>query len=64
MTEMRSFRILVLKMGGGYLRAILLNGQETVFGRDVGELIGRLKRRAGELRMHHRDIEQALDFRR
>jgi hypothetical protein len=39
-------------MGGGYLRAILLNEQETVFGCNERELLGRLKLRTKELRMH------------
>ena len=38
-------RILGVKIGGGYLKAILLNGQEIVSGRDEKELAGRLKRR-------------------
>jgi hypothetical protein len=38
------FRIPVVRIGGGYLKAILLNGQETVWGRDEKELAGRLKR--------------------
>ena len=42
---MRAFRILVVKMGGGYLKAILPDRQETVFGRDEHELAGRLKLR-------------------
>jgi hypothetical protein len=41
---MDALRIPVLKIGGGYLEAILLNGQETVWGRDEKELAGRLKR--------------------
>jgi hypothetical protein len=40
---MLSVKILVVKMGGGYLKAILPSRDETVFGRDYGELIGRLK---------------------
>jgi len=36
-------RILAVKMGGGYLKAILPRRRETVFGRDLGELAGRLK---------------------
>ncbi len=35
---MDALRIPVLKIGGGYLKAILLNGQETVFGGDEKEL--------------------------
>jgi len=38
-------RILVVKIGGGYLKAILPDGQETIFGRDEKERAGRLKRR-------------------
>jgi hypothetical protein len=37
-------RIRVVKMGGGYLKALLPDRQETVFGRDYRELDGRLKR--------------------
>jgi hypothetical protein len=44
-------KILVVKMGGGYLRAILLHGAETVFGCDIRQLLGRLKLRTAELRM-------------
>ncbi len=39
----RYIRIRVAKMGGGYLKAILPHRPETVFGRDDGELAGRLK---------------------
>jgi hypothetical protein len=42
----------VVKMGGGYLRALLPNVEETVFGCDKRELLGRLKLRTRELRMH------------
>jgi hypothetical protein len=34
---------LVMKMGGGYLKALLPHRHETVLGRDVQELSGRLK---------------------
>ena len=54
------FRIPVLKIGGGYLKAILLNGQETVFGCDMKELLGRLKFRAGLLGVQPHRIEHAL----
>jgi hypothetical protein len=57
---MREVRIPVLKMGG-YIKALLLNGQETVFGRDERELLGRLKLRTAQLRMHP---GWALDIRR
>lgn len=40
---MGASRIIVVKMGGGYLKAILPRRRETVFGRDDGELAGRLK---------------------
>ncbi len=40
---MDSLRISVVKIGG-YLKAILLNGQETVWGRDEKELADRVKR--------------------
>jgi len=38
-------RIPVVKIGSGYLKAILLNGQETVWGRDEKELADGLKGR-------------------
>jgi hypothetical protein len=38
-----ALRILVVKRGG-YLKAILPDREETIFGRDEGELIGRLNR--------------------
>lgn len=60
---MDSLRILVVKMGGGYLKAILMNGQETVFGSDEKELAGRLKRRTDGLRVHSHRVELALDIR-
>jgi hypothetical protein len=59
---MSAFKILVVRMGGGYLKAILLDGQETVWGRDEQELAGRLKRRPDVSRMLPRRIEQALDL--
>jgi hypothetical protein len=62
---MDALRIPVVKIDGGYLKAILLNGQEIVFGRDEKELIGRLKFRTGMLGAHaHQVVEQALDIRR
>jgi hypothetical protein len=36
-------RIVIVKMGGGYVKAVLPRRRETVFGRDDGELAGRLK---------------------
>jgi hypothetical protein len=42
---MRAINILVVKMGGGYLKAILPDRREIVFGRDEKELAGRLKLR-------------------
>lgn len=36
-------RILVVKMGGGWLKALLPHSAETVFGRDEDQLSGRLK---------------------
>jgi hypothetical protein len=38
-----SLRIPVVRMGGGYLKAILQGREETVFGRDEDHLVGRLK---------------------
>ncbi len=61
---MNPLRIMVMKMGGGYFKAILLNGEETVFGRDLKELIGRLKTRPQVLPVHPRYIGSALDIRR
>ena len=58
---MDALRIPVLKIGGGYLKAILLNGEETVFGRDEKELVGRLKFRTALAGVHSHRIEQALD---
>ena len=42
---MRASKILVVKMGGGYLKAILADRQEITFGRDEKELAGGLKLR-------------------
>lgn len=39
-----SSQLLVVKMGGGYIKAILHEGASTVFSRDHAELLGRLKR--------------------
>lgn len=36
-------KIVVVKMGGGYLKAILPRTHETVFGRDEAHLSGRLR---------------------
>ncbi len=55
-------RIPVVRIGGGYLKAILLNGKETVCGRDLQKLAGRLKRLPDVSRMFPRRIEQALDL--
>ena len=40
---MPELRIGIVRMGGGYLKAILLDRQETVFGRDEREAFGKLK---------------------
>jgi hypothetical protein len=58
---MDALRIPVVKIGGGYLRALLLNGQETVFGCNERELIGRLKLRTRELRLNPQRLDLALD---
>jgi hypothetical protein len=50
---MNSLRVVVVKMGGGYLKAILPDREESVFGRDEHELFGRLKSRG---------ISQPLQF--
>ena len=55
--------ILVVRMGGGYFKAILLNGQETVYGRDLTELIGRLKHRAQLLPVPPQYVGTALEIR-
>ena len=44
------FRVPVIKTGGGYLKAILNNGEETIFGRDEVELAARLRVRTHVLR--------------
>jgi len=36
-------KIVLVRIGGCYLKAILPNREETVYGRDVYELAGRLK---------------------
>ncbi len=59
---MDGLRIPVVKIGGGYLKAILLNGEETVFGRDEKELVGRLKFRTALAGVHSHLIERALDI--
>jgi hypothetical protein len=51
----------VVKMGGGYLRALLPNLDEEIFGCNERELLGRLKLRTKELRMHP---DWTLDIRR
>jgi hypothetical protein len=43
-------KIPVVKMGGGFLKAILNHGTETVFGRDAKEIAERLKVRLHTLR--------------
>jgi hypothetical protein len=40
--KMRAPGILIVRRPAGYLRAILRNGRETVWGRDLKELRGRL----------------------
>jgi hypothetical protein len=62
---MSSVRIVVIKMGSGYLKGILElgNRQETVFGCDEEQLIERLKRRAILLRVPPKEIAWALEFR-
>jgi hypothetical protein len=41
--KMPGVRIRIVRMGGGYLKAILLDRQESVFGRDEREIFGKLK---------------------
>lgn len=43
-------KVPVVKMGGGYIKAILNNGAETVFGRDEKEIAERMKVRLHTLR--------------
>jgi hypothetical protein len=58
-------RIPVLRIGGGYLKAILPGGQQSVFGADWRELVGRLKLLPrGVLGVEPHRIEQMLDLRR
>jgi hypothetical protein len=59
---MDELRIPVVKMGGGYVKAILSNGEETVFGRDLGDLIGRLKLRAQLLPVPPKYVAEVLDI--
>jgi hypothetical protein len=40
---MPGVRIVIVKMGRGYLKAILPDRQETVYGRDEHEILGKLK---------------------
>jgi hypothetical protein len=40
---MPELRIRIVSMGGGYLKAILPDRHETVFGRDEREILGKLK---------------------
>ena len=51
-----------MKICGGYLKAILLNGQEAIFGRDAKELVGRLKFRTALAGIHSHLIERALEI--
>ena len=59
---MNGLRIPLVKIGGGYLKAILLNGQEAIFGRDEKELVGRLKFRTALAGIHSHLIERALEI--
>jgi hypothetical protein len=61
-SHVAAVRILVVKMGGGYLKALLPNA-ETVFGADIRELIGRLKFRAPAIGVQPQNIPQILDIR-
>ena len=40
---MPELRIRIVRMGAGYLKAILPDRDETVFGRDEREIFGKLK---------------------
>jgi hypothetical protein len=59
---MSPHKILVVRMGGGYWRAILRFGEEVVFGADLGELIGRLKTRASVLPVPPKYVGEALEI--
>jgi hypothetical protein len=41
---MPALRIQVVRMGGGYLKALLPDREQTIYGRDEKELLGKLKR--------------------
>jgi hypothetical protein len=58
---MDGLRVPVVQVGWGYLKAILVNGEEPVFGRDEKELVGRLKFRTALAGVHSHLIERALD---
>jgi hypothetical protein len=56
-------RIPVLQIGGGFLKAVLPGGQETVFGHDWRELVGRLKLLPRQvLRVDPQRLEQSLQI--
>lgn len=59
---MPGLRILVVRMGGGYWRAILRDGEEVVFGADLHELIGRLKTRASVIPVPSKYVGEALEI--
>ena len=58
---MGALRIPVVKIGGGYLKAILRNGQECVFGRDEKELEGEAEASRGRVARASQRSELALD---
>jgi hypothetical protein len=61
---MSSPSIVVVKIGGGYVKAILeyRNGQEMIFGQDLEELLVRLQRRAKFLPVDPQNVLQALEI--
>jgi hypothetical protein len=58
---MLGLKIVVVRMGGGYWRALLRNG-EQVYGCDLSELIGRLKTRASVLPVPPKYVGEALEI--
>lgn len=50
MAQQTIHKVPVVRMGGGFIKAVLNNGAETVFGRDEREIAERLKVRLHTLR--------------
>jgi hypothetical protein len=49
-------------MGGGFWRAILRDGDEVVFGRDLEELIARLRTRSSVLPVPAKYVTAVLEI--